>query len=194
MSNPSHAWRSQRLVFKGIEPEDDDFLFEMRTDSEACLNSGAFLPAPPRREGAKNYREFLQKCSLAVIICLPSPSSPASSTPPPDAAKPPARNTAPFTKPPKETLIPIGDMHLRADSNPLAAHHRNAEIGIGIHRDYQGQGYGGEAIKWVLEFAFRRANLHRVGIGHFAWNEGAGRLYQRVSTGLGKFVVLERLR
>jgi hypothetical protein len=182
MSHPSHAWRSQRLVFKGVEESDDDFLFEMRSDSAVYLNAAPHLPTPATKEHATKYREFMQKCTLGVIICLPSPAPSSTSSSSTEAAKPPSVNAAPFQpRRQKETLIPIGDLNLRADPNPLMSHHRSVDIGISIHCDYQGQGYGSEAIRWVLEWSFRRANLHRVGIAHFAWNEGAGRLYQRVS-------------
>lgn len=53
-------------------------------------------------------------------------------------------------------------------------------IGISVAPPYQGQGYGSEAILWALDFAFRHANMHRVGIGAHAWNEGAWKLYERL--------------
>lgn len=59
-------------------------------------------------------------------------------------------------------------------------HHRFADIGIDILPEYQGKGYGSEAIGWILEWAFMTAGLHRVGIRCFAWNEGARRLYARL--------------
>jgi ribosomal protein S18 acetylase RimI-like enzyme len=182
MSRPASAWRSARLFFKGIEDTDDAFLFEMRSDSVAVLNTSPALPAPPKKQDATKYREFMQKCPLGVIICLSTPAPPAPSSPPPNSPPPPttAINTALFNRTPEETLIPIGDMHLRAEDNPSYNHHRSVEIGISIHADYQGQGYGSEAIRWVLEWAFQRANLHRVGIGALSWNDGAVRLYQKV--------------
>jgi hypothetical protein len=206
MSQKTCAWRSARLIFKSVEAEDDDFLFEMRSDSEAFLNTAPMLPAPPRRQDASKYREFMGKCPLGVIICISKADSPStdsdsssaleagaeavagadSSPTKTDSTSPsnPKPNIAPFHPPsssPKETLIPIGDMHLRSEENPLFAHHRSTEIGISIHRNFQGKGYGSEAIEWVLEWAFRRANFHRVGIGYLGWNERAGRLYGKVS-------------
>ena len=60
------------------------------------------------------------------------------------------------------------------------SHHRNTMIGINIAPDYQGQGYGSEAVLWALEWAFRHANMHRVEIGAVAYNEGAWKLYERL--------------
>ncbi|CAO2650060.1 Nn.00g013520.m01.CDS01 [Neocucurbitaria sp. VM-36] len=73
----------------------------------------------------------------------------------------------------------IGEIHLSA-LPPHQAHHRWTEIGIDILPAYQGRGYGGEAIEWALEYAFRRAGLHRVKIRAFEWNDRALRLYERV--------------
>jgi hypothetical protein len=119
-----------------------------------------------------------------VIICIPSatpsPSIPSIPSPTMTAA---ASSPIPLlTNPPTEVLIPIGDLHLSSpfDSNPQKSHHRTAEIGISIHPDYQNRGYGSEAIQWCLEWAFQRANLHRVEIGAFEWNTGAVRCYERV--------------
>ena len=58
--------------------------------------------------------------------------------------------------------------------------HRTAEIGIDIAEPYQGQGYGTEAIRWAIEWAFREANLHRLEIQALGWNDGALKLYQRL--------------
>ncbi|KAF2439623.1 acyl-CoA N-acyltransferase, partial [Karstenula rhodostoma CBS 690.94] len=74
---------------------------------------------------------------------------------------------------------PIGQIHLNR-SSPRMSHHRNTEIGIDILPAYQGRGYGSEAIRWVLEYAFLRAGLHKVRIRAFGWNEGACRLYRRL--------------
>jgi RimJ/RimL family protein N-acetyltransferase len=60
------------------------------------------------------------------------------------------------------------------------AHHRSTELGITLHASHQSRGYGSEAILWAAEFAFRHANLHRVAIGAFAWNERAYGLYERL--------------
>lgn len=53
-------------------------------------------------------------------------------------------------------------------------------MGIDIVQPYQGKGYGSEAIRWLLRFAFLTAGLHRVGISAFAWNTGAIRLYEKL--------------
>lgn len=73
----------------------------------------------------------------------------------------------------------IGEIHLSA-LDKYSAHHRWTEIGLDILPAYQGKGYGGEAIAWALDYAFRRAGMHRVRIRAFKWNEGAIRLYEKL--------------
>ena len=83
----------------------------------------------------------------------------------------------------QEVLSPygraIGQLHLSA-LPPHMTHHRSTELGIDILPAYQGRGYGSEAIEWALDYAFRRAGLHRVRVRAFGWNDGAIRLYKRL--------------
>ena len=107
---------------------------------------------------------------MGAVMCLPPPEGAAATT---DGTASDKDKEAP--KP-----IPIGVINLSKPFHVDATFHRNTEIGITIARPYHGQGYGTEAINWVLKFAFHRANLHRVGIGAFEWNTGAIRLYERL--------------
>jgi RimJ/RimL family protein N-acetyltransferase len=75
--------------------------------------------------------------------------------------------------------IAIGEIHL-SKLAPGAQHHRWTEIGIDILPNFQGKGYGREAIEWALDYAFRRAGLHRVKIRAFEWNTGAVKLYEKL--------------
>ena len=59
-------------------------------------------------------------------------------------------------------------------------HHRSTSIGLNLLPAYQGKGYGSEAIRWALEWAFEEAGMHRVAIQAFEYNEGARRLYERL--------------
>ena len=59
--------------------------------------------------------------------------------------------------------------------------HRHAEFGIMIGaKDLWGQGYGTDAGRLVLEYAFRRLNLHKVFLGVAADHESAIRSYARL--------------
>lgn len=54
-------------------------------------------------------------------------------------------------------------------------------LGIGIgDREHWSQGYGGEAMRLALNFAFNELNLHRVQLTVFAYNERAIALYEKL--------------
>ena len=58
--------------------------------------------------------------------------------------------------------------------------HRNAELQIRIgEADARGQGHGSEAVRLLLDFAFRDLNLHRVYLNVFASNAAAIRAYEK---------------
>ncbi|MEA5077390.1 MAG: GNAT family protein [Anaerolineaceae bacterium] len=57
---------------------------------------------------------------------------------------------------------------------------RNAWVGIGIgDRDYWGKGYGSDAMKVLLHYAFTELNLHRVNLSVFSFNERAIKSYEK---------------
>ena len=58
---------------------------------------------------------------------------------------------------------------------------RNAECIIDIgEKEYWGKGYGTEALKTLLEYAFLELNLHRVSLRVFSLNEKAIRIYDKL--------------
>ncbi len=52
-------------------------------------------------------------------------------------------------------------------------------IGFG-NREHWGKGYGGEALRLLLDYAFGELNLHRVQLTVFAYNERAIALYEKL--------------
>ena len=77
----------------------------------------------------------------------------------------------------RPTLRPIGTAGL------MSIHHlhRTAEFGIGIgERDCWGRGYGTEATRLILDYAFNVLALHNVMLRVFSYNERAIRAYLRV--------------
>lgn len=55
-----------------------------------------------------------------------------------------------------------------------------AWVGIGIgDPEYRGKGYGTEAMKLILKYAFRGLNLHRVSLDVFDYNTRAIRSYEK---------------
>lgn len=150
-------FRSARLSYRAVSLDDDLHLFQaIDVDNLGYQNSNSSNISLPSKEDSKTFMKRVSEDFLGAIICLPAPT-PSN---------------------PGET-IPIGQIHLQ-NSGKNHEHHRHAEIGLDILPSYQGKGYGTEAIRWALEYAFRRAGLHRVRIRAFAWNDGAIKLYERL--------------
>jgi RimJ/RimL family protein N-acetyltransferase len=56
----------------------------------------------------------------------------------------------------------------------------DAWVGIGIwDPEYRGKGYGTDAMRLMLRYAFTELNLHRVTLGVFEYNPRAQRSYQK---------------
>ena len=157
-------FRSARLLYRAVDSPGDDAFFRAKAeDSVAVANSRSILPKPVSKKSIEDSKTFyLEQTLLGVVICLPQSQS---------------SSTATTDEPPKP--IPIGTILLFAPT-PGHEHHRNSVIAINILDTYQGQGYGSEAIQWILGWGFNVAGLHRIGIECFSWNEGARRLYPRL--------------
>jgi len=73
-------------------------------------------------------------------------------------------------------LRPIGIINIRDFSNP----HGTAEFGIAIGEAAdRGQGFGTEATKLILDYAFTVLGVHNVWLDTLAYNVGAIRAYER---------------
>lgn len=62
--------------------------------------------------------------------------------------------------------------------HPDVAHHRNTFVSISLAKEYQGRGYGREAINWILDWGFRHAGMHSIGIETACYNTRAMYLYK----------------
>jgi len=163
----ANTFRSQRLVYRAVEENDDDkaFLHSLVTDSENFANFDPQLLKPfSKKDSEKYFANFPEKL-LAVLICLPiTPSKTLEEEPSSEGTK---------------VLRPIGFIGLqKIESYNL--HHRHSNLFLFIGKTEQRKGYGGEAIEWILKWAFEMRGLHRVSIGYMAWNLDAGRLYERL--------------
>lgn len=152
-----NLWKTSRLSFRACEVSDEKFLTQLNENSLNLINAAFFLPLPQNAKQITNFREYLENALVGVLICLPNEKWDGN-----DKAK------------------PIGAMTLSRKGDVSQVHHRNSGIGINILPEFQGKGYGSEAIKWALEYAFMTAGLHRVEIGSFEWNAEASRLYERL--------------
>ncbi|KAI0104668.1 putative GNAT family acetyltransferase [Nemania sp. FL0031] len=154
---PFDPFRSERLVYRAVEDtrEDEAFVHDIQRDAEAQSGASYGLLRPESVKSSNEFKEHISKCLLGAIICL-----------------------APTDE--KESAgQPVGILCLKANP-PSWAPHRWTDISIDILKKYQGKGYGGEAIRWSLWWAFQMAGLHRVQIQAFSFNGGAMKLYERL--------------
>lgn len=155
------VWASERLVFKAVEDEDAAWWKQfVNEDPIGHTNASHFIPIPFGTKSAKGSIEWLKGNFCSAIVCL----------------KP--TGDEPKDKDGEPQLTRIGFITLMRPPN--LDHHHMGSIAITLAKAYQGKGYGGESLKWILEWGFRHANLHRIEIGVLGWNTGALRLYERV--------------
>ncbi|WP_195573844.1 GNAT family N-acetyltransferase [Paenibacillus sp. 1001270B_150601_E10] len=77
----------------------------------------------------------------------------------------------------KDTNEPIGDIELQE----IDGMNRSAGLRIAINGgSHQGKGFGSEAIRLMLDYAFGICNLHRVELNVYAYNERAIHVYQKI--------------
>lgn len=148
------GFRSGRLIYRGLEdtPRDKAFILSILSDRASSENATNYLVKPVSSTDVDNFMRGFRDCFLGVLVCTPNLSAPLN----PNI---------------------IGYVNLQHTTQP---HHRSCTMSIRICPEAQGRGYGSEAIKWVLEWGFLNAGLHRVSIGCFSFNEGARRLYERL--------------
>jgi RimJ/RimL family protein N-acetyltransferase len=152
----SSFFESARLVYRAIEEEDEGdkaFILSLQRDTAATANSDPRLMRPRTKNAPDGFIQWMKDESLiSVLICLPESAD--------------------------NPLKPIGFIKLEKIKDQ--EHHRKGIIGVGIAAGHQGKGYGGEAIRWILEWGFQAAGLHRIAIACFSFNEGARRLYEKL--------------
>jgi len=149
-------FRSARLLYRAVDPKTDEDLFrKIQSDPILWRNVNINLPRPAAAKDATDWiKTYTEDLLLGLVVCLI----------PSDAQ----------TKP-----VPIGLLACRGP-RPLMAHHRHAELGIMIMREYQNQGYGTEVLSWAFDWCFESAGMHRVILRSFGFHEGARRLYERL--------------
>ncbi|KAF5664814.1 GNAT family acetyltransferase acetyltransferase [Fusarium heterosporum] len=161
-----NAYESDRLRYIKADKSDvnlQQFVPQILQDPviQALTAPGMLLP-----KGQKEFDSFIQSVVdslLGVAICLKD-----EQTPPSDEGD---SN--------KNTPTIIGIMCIGwGGISPSTAHHRNAEIGISLAKSHQGKGYGREAINWMLDWGFRHAGLHTIGITTASFNPRAEYLYR----------------
>lgn len=147
----SSPWQSARLTYRALEPEDELFVHTLDSEVFNFINMHIKLKRPQSKaDNKKRFDQLINENILAVVICTTA-----------------------------EDNNPIGVVNLTSLEEG-ETHHRYSEIGINLVPSQQGKGYGSEAIKWTLHWAFESAGLHRVSCRAFEYNTGARRLYERL--------------
>lgn len=138
MANRTNPFRTERLVMRAVESPDDDELFiRLQQEPIDFRNSNARVQKPQSKADAMRFQKHvMEKAMLGVAICL-APRSDAIDTAEKEKAGP-----------------AVGAIHLSELPTHMMAH-RYSEIGVDILPEYQGKGYGTEAINWTLEWGFQ---------------------------------------
>lgn len=155
---PLEPYRSARLLYRAPEDNltDEAFFHALYSDPVVGSMASTALIRPLNNKERKELRANLEAVVfMSVMICIiPEVGS----------------DNAPET---------IGVISLRKQA-PGFTHNRTHELAITIAREYQGKGYGPEAISWMLDWSFLTAGLHRVELTVSEWNERAQKAYQKV--------------
>ncbi|KAJ5773848.1 hypothetical protein N7457_008744 [Penicillium paradoxum] len=166
---PKVTFKSSRLLYRAVENSEEDIAFfqnKIHMDSNVQTMSTMRLIRPANKADAEQHMKMMQNNLLGVLICLP----PQESSEEIESSNQSTQNSK---------SVPIGFIAL-FNTAPERAHHRNAMIAISLVDGYQGKGYGGEAINWVLDWGFRQAGLHRIAISTFEFNHNALKLYRKL--------------
>ncbi|KAF4975210.1 hypothetical protein FZEAL_7967, partial [Fusarium zealandicum] len=167
-----NAFRSRRLRYLRADKSDEnlkEFIPRIRQDPAIYAMASPLMLQPTSQREFDSYLQSVVNSLLGVAICLL-----------PDEHKDSNHNeTGSETQPSQPTIIGIMCIGWGGIS-PSVSHHRNAEIGISLAKEYQGQGYGREAINWMLDWGFKHAGLHSIGITSASYNPKAEHLYQSI--------------
>lgn len=150
------VFKSTRLVYQPIEDsaEDKEFFQKEIWNNPLIMTYGSnsILKLVSKQKGDERITALLKaKNWLACLVCLP----PAN-----DVDEP----------------TPIGFVML---SDSSTEHIRIGTVSICIISRYQGLGYGSETMRWVIDWAFSFANLHRLQLTSNSFNDVAIHIYKR---------------
>ena len=67
----SEIWRSERLIYRAVEKDDESLLETLGSDAAAFTNATPFLPVPQGKKQADAFREFLEGKLLNAVSYRP---------------------------------------------------------------------------------------------------------------------------
>ena len=141
-------FQSSRLLYRAVEESDSALIHRIESDPTDSLFANGGIQKPKGLKRTDEQRDWLmgKEVILGVVVCLLPDTSPGAPT----------------------GTIPIGTLSLHSCYGPP---NRGGILGISIMRDYRGRGYGAEALRWITTWGFRAANLHRIQVDYFSWNQ-----------------------
>lgn len=151
------VFKSSRLIYRPIEEttdEKDFFYNNIWSDPRVSAYGTRWMLKPMSRQKLdEKFNTMIgAKCFLSCIICLP-----------------------PVKTGDKPT--PIGFVTVSDTSSELI---RIGTVAFCIIPSYQSQGYGSEAMRWAIDWAFSFANLHRLDLSGYSFNTAAMHMYRRL--------------
>ena len=175
-----NPFRSQRLVYRGIEDTDGDKIIfdeKIQKDPISYAYCGSLIQRPQNRRASDKILSSICESTLAAYVCLgPSEGENGDDRNIYRAAI--AENEKKV-----ESSTVIGLITLDGDTCDefrYLHHHRHMELEIFIAAEYQNKGYGTEAVNWGLDWAFRFAGAHKVHLCCVSFNERASHVYESI--------------
>ncbi|KND88930.1 ATPase get3 [Tolypocladium ophioglossoides CBS 100239] len=170
-----NAYSSSRLRYIRADASDPlfkAFIPQIEQDPVIQAFAASTMLQPKSARHFESYAESVASSLLGVAVCLlpQKEEERQRQEEVADLGKLSLREKNEVKKKEKEPTI-IGVMCLGwGGISPAVAHHRTAPIGISLAKQYQNKGYGREAIKWMLDWAFKHAGLHSVSISSASFN------------------------
>ncbi|KAF4967977.1 hypothetical protein FSARC_4538 [Fusarium sarcochroum] len=175
------AFQSARLQYVRAEKSDTNlqkFVPEIVQDPIIQAMASPTMLQPKGQRAYDSYLDSVVNSLLGVAICLRNEGKIEDET-----KEEQEKSDSDNNEPPSPTIIGIMCIGWGGISSSVA-HHRTAEIGISLAKPYQGKGYGREAINWMLDWGFRHAGLHSIGITTASYNPSAVHLYESLGFAL----------
>jgi RimJ/RimL family protein N-acetyltransferase len=171
------AFRWERLVYRALEDNavDRQFVFEINNDPISTAMGSPILLKPVPMAGFESFMALNKAGVHVAIACLPPLIKDDEGKE--GTTRMAAREVT--TSQLKETT-PIGFVGLMK-AGPAAESitvSRCGSLAIAVLTPYTGKGYGREMINWMLDWGFRRHNLHRIELGCWSHNPNAIKLYR----------------
>lgn len=168
-----NAWQTERLSFRSVRETDYDWFFKnIDNDPVNMALSRPCVLAPPRQEKPEEWIKIWQGPSrlLDVVICLRKS---------PETGGHLKEERSQHSESTQSEEIRIGFLGLGYHGFGSSPHSRASELGITLTAAYQDHGYGTEAVRWALDWAFCRANMHSVNLCSIEFNKRAHKCYEK---------------